>query len=208
MNQRWLIGSLLALFTLGCYGRHAPHAPTPATQLIATHSYVEFQPAWRIRVVIPITKSGSYTVKTEEMPGENGTLQLKASDDFVGYEIDHYSVISRNDGGITVRFQSAEIHRNNRKPSNSPKPKLPLFQLPPDLRYIRLAFLTRVSAAEHDAVILAASSRENMEALTARVEADPSEACTASVQEICSWVPEGVSVQPERKRGRKWVPAV
>ncbi len=142
------------------------------------------------------------------MHSENGTVELKTSDDFVGYEIDHYSVAPRDGGGITVRFQSAEVHMNSGKPFNRPNPKLTLFQLSPDVRYIRLAFLTRVAPTEHDAVILASTSHENLEALTSRVEAKPSEACTASPQETCSWVPEGVSVQLEKRRGRKWVPAI
>jgi hypothetical protein len=199
-----ILGLLFAGVSVGC----AVHKPMQPTTVIATHSYVEFQPGWRLQVVVPILKSGGYNVKLQELKTENGTIQLKTPDDFVGYEIDRYAVKPRTDGGVTVEFQSAEIHMNGGNTSKRPEPRLRLFKLPEDVRYVRLAFLSRLSPTEHDAVILAASTRERMEALTARVEDNPSQACTTSMQEVCSWVPEGVSVQPQRKHGRKWVPAV
>ena len=204
MKNSILFGLLLTGVSLGC----AVHKPMQPATVIGAHSYVEFQPGWRLQVVVPILKSGGYNVKLQEMKTENGTIQLKTPDDLVGYEIDRYAVESRNDGGVTVEFQSAEIHMNGGKTSSRPEPRLRLFKLPEDIRYVRLAFLSRLSPTEHDAVILAASTREQMEALTARVEDNPSQACTESMQEVCSWVPEGVSVQPQKRQGRKWVPAV
>lgn len=203
--KAWIVlSAMLACASLGC----AVHKPMQPAAVIASHSYVEFQAGWRLQVVVPILKSGGYNVKLQEMKTENGTIQLKTPDDFMGYEIDRYAVESRTDGGVTVEFQSAEIHMNDGKTSQHPEPRLRLFKLPGDIRYVRLAFLSRLSPSEHDAVILAASTREQMEALTARVEDNPSQACTESMQEVCAWVPEGVSVQPQRKHGRKWVPAV
>lgn len=199
---------VLMLLCLGCAGRKPQHAPVQASQLVAAHSYVELEPNWRIRVVVPILKSGGYNLKLKEMKTDNGTVQLKAPDDFIGYEIDHYEIVPREGGGVSVHFESGEVHMNDGKTANGPEPRLPLFKLPGDIRYVRLAFLSRVTPTEHDAVILAASSRESINALTTRMEANPSQACTASSQEVCSWVPEGVSVQPEKKQGRKWIPAV
>ncbi len=196
---------VLTTFSLGC----AAHKPIqPATVIATTHSYVEFQPGWRLRVVVPILKSGGYNIKLQEMKSDNGTIQLKTPDDFTGYEIDNYAVTIRKDGGVSIHFQSAEIHNNDGKTISRTEPRLRLFKFPDDVRYVSLAFLSRVTPSEHDAVILAASSRAQMEGLTARVEASPSKACTESAQEVCSWVPEGVSVQPQKKRGRKWIPAV
>ena len=199
-----VFGAVLALVSLGC----AVHKLMPPAAVIASHSYIEFQPGWRLQVVVPILKSGGYNVKLQEMKSENGTIQLKAPDDFLGYEIDHYVVESRKDGGVSVAFRTAEIHMNDGKTSNRSEPRLRLFKLPEEIQYVRLAFLSRVTPSEHDAVILAASTREHLEALTARVEENPSQACTESADEICSWVPVGVSVQPQRRHGRKWVPAV
>lgn len=203
MKTRAIIYFVLAAFCLGC----AVHKPQQASQAIATHSYVELQPDWRIRVVVPILKSGGYSMKLQEIKSDNGTVQLKTPNDFLGYEIDYYGVQAREAGGIAVRFQSAEVHMNDGKTSHRPEPRLPIFQLPPDVRFVRLAFLSRVTPTEHDAVILAASSRDDLESLTTHVETNPSRACTNSEQQACSWVPEGVSVQPEKKKGRQWIPA-
>lgn len=203
--KTWIVFSaMLACASLGC----AVHKPMQPAAVIASHSYVEFQPGWRLQVVVPILKSGGYNVKLQEMKTENGTIQLKTTDDFVGYEIDHYSVESRKDGGVAIEFRTAEVHMNDGKKSNRSEPRLRLFKLAEDLRYVRLAFLSRLSPSEHDAVILAASTREQMEALTASVEDNPSQACSESMPEVCSWVPEGVSVQPQKRQGHKWVPAV
>lgn len=205
--KTWIVVSAAALACafIAC----AVHKPMQPAAVIAAHSYVEFQPGWRLQVVVPILKSGGYNMKLREMKTENGTIQLKTPDDFVGYEIDRYAVESRTDGGgVTIEFRSAEIHMNDGKKAKRSEPRLRLFKVPEELRYVRLAFLSRLSPAEHDAVILAASTREQMEALTARVEDNPSKACTESMQEFCSWVPEGVSVQPQKRQGRKWVPAV
>lgn len=204
MKNSIFLGLLLAGVSVGC----AVHRPMQPATVVASHSYVEFQPGWRLQVVVPILKSGGYNVKLQEMKTENGTIQLKTPDDFVGYEIDHYVVESQKDGGVAIEFRTAEVHMNDGGKSNRTEPRLRLFKFPEGLRYVRLAFLSRLSPTEHDAAILAASTREQMTGLTARVEANPSQACTESPDEVCSWVPVGVSVQPQKRQGHKWVPAV
>src|SRR5437764_528004 len=52
----------------------------------------DLQPGWRIRVVIPLTKSGKYKVETSTTQTSGNTIELKASDDLLGYEEDFYEV--------------------------------------------------------------------------------------------------------------------
>jgi len=86
-----------------------------------------------------------------------------------------------------------------------------LFDFPETIRYVRLLFLTRVSDTEHDAAVLAASSLAALDALTSKVEANPSGNCTAQPEGICSWIPQGIAVQPQKRdprNSRAWIPAL
>jgi hypothetical protein len=87
---------------------------------------------------------------------------------------------------------------------------VPLFDLPSDARFVRLLFETRVTPTDHDQGIVAAPTMEKLEALTAKVQADPGHNCTANPQSFCSWVPIGIVVQPEERSPRhskQWIPA-
>ena len=49
-----------------------------------------------------------------------------------------------------------------------------------------------------------------LDALTRRVEPSPAENCKPQPEGICSWVPDGISVQPEKRTHASretWVPA-
>ena len=73
---------------------------------------------------------------------------------------------------------------------------------------MRLLFLTRSSDRDHDQAILSGSSAEQLELITNLVQSNPVEACKAHSGTSCVWVPAGVAVRPEKKRGREWVPAL
>jgi hypothetical protein len=172
-------------------------------------SYVDLQPGWRIRVITPILKSGKFKVQLHEIAGSNDPLAVATGDDFLGFETSYYAVNDREGAGVTVVFASAELKKED-KTVRQPRPLVDLFDLPENARYVRLVFLVRVSQADHDQVILAASNLGGLDALTERVQANPIENCTKSAESFCSWVPEGISVQPEKlesARRKNWVPA-
>lgn len=203
-RSRTLFPALMAAAVAlsSCAGRRAtaPHHD------FAAAGFVDLQPGWRLRVVTPITKSGAFTVVDSSVKADAGGLAVKASDDFVGYEISYYSVESRPGGGISIRFASATLNREGKK-SKVARPHVELFRLPPQERFARLLFLTRVSPADHDQGIVAAPSLEQLRALTTRVQSDPERNCTPDPEEYCAWVPVGIAVQPEQKRDGKWVAA-
>ena len=149
-------------------------------------------------------------MQVQELRTSNGAVTLKTSDDFQGYESDIYSARREGKTGIAVQFVSAEVTDINGKRTTKPQPIVPLFVFPINIQYVRLLFLTRVSQAEHNEAIIAASSLEGLEQLTQRVAANPDENCRNSTNEVCSWVPEGISVQPEKKpnKSKEWIPAL
>ncbi|OLE12183.1 MAG: hypothetical protein AUG89_08130 [Acidobacteria bacterium 13_1_20CM_4_56_7] len=197
--------AILAAALTGCAAR-TPHENmgTPINR-----SYVDLEPGWRIRVVTPILKSGTFKVQTEQVRNSAGMIELKTSDDFTGFEIDYYAVNALNRHRPFIEFSSAVATRNGKRTKPS-QPLFPLFDLPATVHYVRLLFLTRVSQNEHDQAILAASSVAELDALTRRVEPSPAENCKPQPEGICSWVPDGISVQPEKRTHASretWVPA-
>jgi hypothetical protein len=189
-----------------CIHRQSTDAPA----ISHDRDYIDLQAGWRIRVVTPILQSGMFKVQSQELRTSNGAVVLKTSDDFQGYETDFYMAHGQDQAGTAVQFISAEVTDINGKRMPKPHPTVPLFVFPHGIQYVRLLFLTRVSQAEHNEAIIGASSLAKLEQLTQRLEANPEENCRDSAEEVCSWVPEGISVQPEKKpnKNKEWIPAL
>ena len=171
--------------------------------------YLDLQPGWRLRVVTPILESGSYQVRTEELRSEGGAINLHAEKGLLGYQADYYFVNASGEGKPVVTFQRAEFTSIDQKNTEKPAPAVKLFVLSEDIRYVRLLYLTRVSDADHNEAVLAALSKTELEALTAKVESNPTSNCKPQPEGLCSWVPEGIAVQVEGKakgKGDGWRP--
>jgi hypothetical protein len=157
-------------------------------------------------VVTPILKSGGYVLQSAVESTGGNTVTISAGDDFLGYETAYYAVTARHG----VEFLSAEIARDG-KGTAQQRPLVPLFQFPHSVRHVRLIYLVRVSRADHDMAVAAARNIEDLEALTQRVEADPTAACHAGSGAFCAWIPAGIAVVPEIRRmiggAVEWVPA-
>jgi hypothetical protein len=190
----------------GCIHRQPPEPATVSNE----RAFVDLQAGWRIRVVTPMLKSGTIKAQTQELRSSNGTVSLKISNDFEGYETDFYSARAQAKAGIDVQFVSAEVTDINGKKTTKSQPIVPLFIFPRGIEHVRLLFLTRVSQAEHNEAIIGAASLAELEQLTQRVAANPDDDCGNSTNEVCSWVPEGISVQPEKKpnKSKEWIPAL
>ena len=203
--------------SLGACRKTAP-APAPAPAPLTAANSIDLEPGWRVRVVTPIQKSGSFVVKSvageaKEKEDSAGVrkleLAVKASPDLLGYEMSYYSVNARGRGGVAVAFQSATATIDGVSTPRS-SPVLRLFQLPSRARRVRILHLLRKSEADHDAAILAAKDAGELDRLTALVEADPA-ACRGYRASICRWIPAGIAVRPERRiadrKPEQWVPA-
>ena len=200
-----LLGVTVAISVAGCAVRK-PHEDMGA---FVDKSYIDLEAGWRVRVVTPILSSGKFKMQPKEFQAEAKTVTLQTGGEFLGYETDYYAVSARNGNGVVVRFGASEFTSNG-KSSKRSQPLVPLFDLPETVRYVRLLFLTRVSRAEHDQAILGSSSLTGLDVLKKRVEESPAENCKPRPEGICSWVPAGIAVQPEKRtttRGKAWIPA-
>ena len=210
-------GGIVVIVSLGACRKTAP-APAPAPAPLAAANSIDLEPGWRVRVVTPIQKSGSFIVKTvageaTEKADAAGArkleLAVKASPDLLGYEMSYYSVNARGRDGVAVAFQSATAIIDG-VPAPRSSPALPLFQLPSWARRVRILHLLSKSDADHNAAILAARDPRELDRLTAIVEANPA-ACRDYPASVCQWIPAGIAVRPERRtadRGpEEWVPA-
>jgi hypothetical protein len=123
------------------------------------------------------------------------TIDVKASSDFLGYEKDFYKVERQRDGGIAIRFSHGEVWENNRT-NRRREPGLQLFPNAKNWKCIRLVYLTRESAADHDMAVISGMNAntldESTQAVIRRAE------CKSDASTSCAWVPKGVAVDPEK----------
>jgi hypothetical protein len=195
----------LTAAVLGCAAR-VPHTSLPPP---VGRSFIDLQPGWRIRTVTPILKSGTYLPEFKETALVGGTVEITTGDDLIGYETSYYTVVPGKESGVAIAFASAENTINGRT-SRKPQPLVRLFDFSPSAQYVRLVFLTRVSRADHNQAVLAASDMAALDNLTQQVEADPAANCKSQGESYCMWVPEGIAVRPEKRdpaHRNNWIPA-
>jgi hypothetical protein len=197
------------LFILaGCSARHPHQAPANAAPPPSGSGYVDLEPGWRVRVVTPILKSGKFIVDAKPAGQTGNEIVLKTGDDFIGYEIAFYSVAARPGGGVFVLFSFAETKKDGKSQKQS-HPLVPLFTVSTNMRFVRLLFITRVSQADHNEAILAASSFVQLNVLTQTVRSNPEKNCTAYSETVCSWIPAGIAAYPEKRdpvNRNAWLP--
>jgi hypothetical protein len=211
VNTHQLSGLLvcagIAAILSGCSAHRRLNQATPLVEV--GRGYVDLMAGWRVRVVTPIDRSGTFQLQTAHTEFNGHTVTVDSGNDFLGYELAYYAVTTRPSDGVAVSFLRAEkiIGGVTRKEASA---QVRLFDLPENYGYVRLVFLTRLSQADHNEAIIAASSFADLEDLTEKLQANPEMNCERESQGICSWVPAGISVQPERRepqRSYKWVPA-
>jgi hypothetical protein len=177
-------------------------------------AYIDLQPGWRLRVVTPLTRSGTYVLHPKQQQNATaaaGGLAFTVSKerDFMGYETAYYFVQPRGRTGVRIEFVSAEDPTNG-VTTPQPQPQLMLFQLPKRASYVRLVYLARISRADHDMAIVASTNKDLLDSLTRRLQANP-RACVNTEHAFCSWVPAGIAVRPEVPKDRngaaQWAPA-
>ncbi len=196
----------------------AARTPLPAAAPSASRDWIDLQPGWRVRVVIPITRSGSFLPKLEPTrrsvvhgwPGSRGLSQantrgaipttITASSDLLGYEVVLYSVRRNRGGELQVIFRTA-VDKEGRKTLRQRRPIFRLFEVPAGMHYVRILHLTRSNTVNYDAAILASGSLRALDVFTKHIELHPAE-CRNAANVFCSWIPLGIAVIPERRQVR------
>lgn len=177
-----------ALLLAACH--HATQI-TPVFGISKDQSYIDVAPDSKLRVITPLTKSGSFRVGTAApTPAASpGTpIEMHVTPDFLGYETSWY--IFR--AGRGVEFLSAEATIDGKTESRSTQ-KASLFEETRKARFLRLVFLTRSSSADHDMAVLTARRFADLEPRTTALKQDPEHGCTQTNE--CSWIPAGIAVR-------------
>jgi len=175
--------------------------PSPAVS-----GYVDLGPGYKLRVVSPILREsaapGASALAVETVTGEGHSINIdvKASDDLLGYETAWYTLEPRGGSpGLRIVPGSAEARIGaDVKPETGPRTNY--FAFAPDEAYFRLFFLTRVSHADHDLAMLGAPTRAALDEHTKQFEADPglcAEKLSAKISGVaCLLIPKEVGVLP------------
>lgn len=195
MTLRFKLSLFSLLVLTGCALHHAPTSPAQKTEP-PNPGFLDIQTGSRLRVIIPVLKSGGYVVHTLESTHQGTSIDLHTADDYIGYENDYYWA-RRKGVGVRIEFQSAEIVKNG---SSSPQshPTLQLFRLPSRMIYVRLVYLIRESATDHNAAIVGADAPDALNSITHSVQSEG--VCQTDLHTYCSWVPVGVGIQPEKPK--------
>jgi len=204
MRVTLLVGLLILL--AGCAAKPAavvqPPPPPPAPgSLVIPREFVDLMPGWRLQIVAPVTKSGSYIVKTEASQPQGSSISMKACDDMIGYATASWGLLARPGGGVSIQLTSAEMVKDG-QPAPIAAPTRALIHTPKYARFLRVFYLTRKSASDHDMAILGAGRIEQLGPLTDRLRANPSEACVDRPHDriYCEWIPVGMAVRPEMQK--------
>ncbi len=200
---------LAVLITLtGCASRSVRTPASPSTANLRA-PYLDLQPGWRLRVITPLTKSGTYRPRMRKQEQNSATVTLSPADDFIGYETAYYALRPRGRTGVHIVFASA-VDTQNGITAAVAHPRARLFELPHGAKYVRLLYLKRVSETDHDMAVLASDEPTLLAQFTTQVQADP-HACENLRDTFCSWIPAGIAVRAEvleNIHGREqWAPA-
>ncbi len=153
-------------------------------------------------MVAPVTRSGTYTVTTATQPQQQGqAISLKSSDDLIGYETASWALIARRGGGVALKLNSADLTRDGKTTSEA-EPTRAMIHVPQYARFLRVFYLTRKSASDHDMAILGAGRFDQLDPLTVKLRSTPTEACANQPREriYCEWIPTGMAVRPEMQK--------
>jgi hypothetical protein len=176
---------------------------------MANSDYIDLRAGWRVRVVVPILRSGGYIVpmKTRQ---EGKSVSVYTGTDFIGYETDDYVVRAlRNGVGVRIVFKRAASTIEG-KTSKRAVPSLQLFNFSSELQLVRIVYLIRESRSDHDMVILAAADAGVLRKSTEGTISGAAGECNSESRLFCVQIPSGIGLSLEREsraNGQKeWVP--
>jgi hypothetical protein len=178
---------------------HKTLGPATLPNAPSDNSFLDLKAGGRLRIIVPVVKSGGYQVAAEPAKPLGDTPQGKtmvlSGDGLAGYEISRYSINRAAGGRVRLRFTSAQITKEGATVEGTRAPALP-FALPSAAEHIRLIYLIRNSRADHNMAITASRDLDALNAFTTKVRVNP-EACKQNGAVSCVWVPAGIAVRPE-----------
>jgi hypothetical protein len=187
--------STILVTSAGC-SRKIVSVPV-ASNIAKPDDYMDLEPEWKLRIVVPLLKSGGFRPAVSGQQTDGNTISMSA-EDLLGYEVFHYVANGKSASRVRLVFVSAEATRDGKTVPEAHAPALP-FALPQRREHIRLVYLVRVSQADHNMAIVAAKRLDALTAFTKRLRENPG-VCAEKEEDIfCSWVPAGIAVRPESR---------
>lgn len=194
MSTLKLLLLAILLTGLSACGRREVHVPVIPSDNPGPPDYADLRAGDMLRIVLPVLKPGNKSPVLKSEPEDGTTISLSASN-LIGYKTVIYSINGKRSGRVQLKFASAELTQNGIRHALPEPPRLP-FSLPQKSEYIRLLYLQRLSASDHNMAIIASKRMNDLVRLTMQILKN-SEACAIAKQASCSWVPVGVAVRPE-----------
>src|SRR5580658_4989757 len=133
----WLVLSGCAKKALAPVVAAAP-APPPPVWPVRSPDFRDLTPG-PIRQITPVVPLRQETSQQQE-----GLTITLTGTDFQGYETALYTFKPRDGGGVDVELDSVETTKGDQVTKET-QPRLPLFDFPKCVRYIRLLYFLRVS---------------------------------------------------------------
>jgi hypothetical protein len=186
--------SALAI-TAGCTHKNVPlstagNIPQPQS------SYVDLEPGWKLRIVVPLLKSEGYRPVLAAQESNGKTISLSSAD-LLGYTTSYYAITGKKNGIVRLKLISTEETKEGKTVPRADSPSLP-FELPHRTEHIRLIYLVRASHADHNMVIIGSKQLEALDVFTKQLQ-ENSSICNTQAEIFCSWIPTGVAVRPEKQ---------
>jgi hypothetical protein len=177
-----------------------PLDPKVASSLLRSPGliYRDLGPEYRLYTAGPIlregAKPGAPAIVSAQEAGN--TLTMKASRDLIGVETAWYTIQPNADGaGVRITFLSVEDHIGDQV-THPDKPRLDYLHFSNQAAYYRFFLHTADSQSDHLAIILAASSREDLREQTRRLEADAGVCAKSAASGLCVEAPFGNALSP------------
>ncbi len=155
---------------------------------------MDLTPGERLRILVPVLKTGTSQIAAASEHREGQTIVLSAAN-LAGYEVFRYAIEGKGNGKVQLRFVSAEKTIDGTTTPERSAPKLP-FSLPAKAQHIRLIYLVRRSQSDHNMAITAAKNLEALNVFTEKLKTDPA-ICKQESGVFCAWVPSGMAVRTE-----------
>lgn len=178
--------------TVACTPHKTPPV-APVRTTIADNSYMDLVPGKQIRIIVPL--EGTTQAIQRAVANTDGKTVALHSHDVIGYRTIHYAIIGSRSGGVRLKFVSAETTIDRKSTPETQPPPLP-FRLPRGTMHVRVAYMIRVSTADHNFAILAAKQIEALDSFTEEFKKDP-RICLERGKVFCSWVPSEVGLRQE-----------
>ncbi len=162
---------------------------------------MDFLPGRALKVVGPVFRGGAgdglSAVASASAPKAEGgaklSIDVRASEELIGYEESWYAIRETTDGGIRVEHERTAFFHDGEIGSLD-APLRTGFAFVPQARFMRMIYIIRVAeSGDHDVLFLTAPTRRELETRSAAVLGNPRTCSTETAESWCITGPSELS---------------